>query len=634
MRTAPLLLLLATACTTEAPVEGFAPLAATGEVPGAPDLGDAVDAAAAQHGVPADLLLAIGRTETRLQWIAGEAEFPGQDVAHGVLALRESLVEEAAGAAGVAPEAATTELLAHVEAVAALLSAWADEADVDRADLDAWAPVVARYSGIDDPDAQAHYVWDEVYGHLEAGFATESVAVEARKVAPAFPEPVRPTYAAGPDRSYTIWRPSPNYNSRPSGSTGNVEMVVIHSCEGSYSGCWSWLTNPSAGVSAHYVVNDDGSEISQLVRESDRAWHVGASYDSSLNGGVESWLDGVSVNHFSVGIEHAGYASQSWWDPDLLDASAQLSCDITDDHGVPIDAYHIVAHGTLQPWSRTDPGASWPWSDYLDRVRTACGSGPPPTGTSFVIDSNNALNDTSRYSISVSGDWFSSTSVSGYWGTGYWAAPTAPVSDPADFTFRVDTPTCYQVEAWWTAATDRAPTATFIAWDPSGTELARRSVDMRSGGGRWNTLFTARFPVGWNDILLSRWTTSGAYVIADAVRLTEDPTGCGGTLDLTMDDVDPGVAGTSNDFVAAGATPSTNVVFLAGRVGGSTSVPGCPGVTVPFGSPTVLGSDRSDGSGEAVLTKSVPGSIAGRTFDFVAVEPSTCRVSDPLAVTF
>ena len=98
-----------------------------------------------------------------------------------------------------------------------------------------------------------------------------------------------------------IWRPSPNFNSRNGWA---VHAIVIHTCEGNYTGCWSWLRNPAAGASAHYVVSESGNEVSQLVDEANRAWHVAASYDCSRVEGHDCAKNGVSVNNFSVGIEH------------------------------------------------------------------------------------------------------------------------------------------------------------------------------------------------------------------------------------------------------------------------------------------------------------------------------------------
>ena len=63
-------------------------------------------------------------------------------------------------------------------------------------------------------------------------------------------------YAGGGDYPDAIWRASPNYSARPSGTAGKVAMVIIHTCEGGYAGCWGWLRNSASGVSAHYVVSE------------------------------------------------------------------------------------------------------------------------------------------------------------------------------------------------------------------------------------------------------------------------------------------------------------------------------------------------------------------------------------------
>lgn len=137
-----------------------------------------------------------------------------------------------------------------------------------------------------------------------------------------------------------------------------------------------------------------------------------------------------------------------------------------------------------------------------------------------MIDSNNSANDTSAYYIEVSDEWWSSTSASGYYNTGYWVAPTESVSDPASFYFQTDTARCYNVEAWWTSGSDRPPSVTWVGWDENDAEVGRATVNQQTGGKQWNTLGSWTFPAGWNRVMLSRWTTSGYYAIADAVRLT------------------------------------------------------------------------------------------------------------------
>ncbi|ATB35214.1 Negative regulator of beta-lactamase expression [Cystobacter fuscus] len=486
------------------------------------ELNEAFTRAANDFQVPADLLKAIAYTETRFEMISGQQEFEGMPAAHGLMALRGEKLAEGARLAGVTEEAARTRPEENIRAAAALLSSYAAEAGLDRSDVGAWAPVVVKLSGITNPEAQAEYVHRDVYGVMRKGVVAQTpegrvaVSLMPSEVAARFASPSVRAMLAGKDYASAVWRPSPNYGSRPTGAQGDVQMIVIHTCEGTYSSCWSWLTNSASGVSAHYVVKEDGGEISQLVSEADRGWHVGASYDPSLNGGTLGSLKDVSVNHFSVGIEHGGSASQSSFPTGQIDASAKLSCDISKRQAIPIDSYHIVAHGKLQPATRTDPGPNWPWSTYLSKVKSACGS---TDTSSIIVDSNNANNDTvNKGYIEVSGNWVSTSTTGGYYGSGYFYAETAAVSDPATFYFYLPAAGSRTISAWWTAGSNRSAAAPFIIYAGS-TKLATVNKDQQTGGGTWNTLGTWSFPAGWNKVQLSRWAADGYVVIADAIRV-------------------------------------------------------------------------------------------------------------------
>ena len=83
-------------------------------------------------------------------------------------------------------------------------------------------------------------------------------------------------------------RPSPNFDAR----SGGVDMLILH-----YTGMKSAdealvrLTSPEARVSAHYLIDEDGSVI-RLVAEDKRAWHAG----------VSSWRKRTDINGASIGI--------------------------------------------------------------------------------------------------------------------------------------------------------------------------------------------------------------------------------------------------------------------------------------------------------------------------------------------
>jgi len=134
-------------------------------------------------------------------------------------------------------------------------------------------------------------------------------------------------------------------------------------------------------------------------------------------------------------------------------------------------------------------------------------------GVTVVVDNTDA-------GFSASSNWFASTSVSGYYGTNYHARATAAVSDPAKWTVTLPSDGTYAVYAWWTAGTNRAPSAPYIITHAGGN--ATVNVNQQANGGKWNLLGTWSFYQGTAvRVQLSCWTTTGYYVIADAVKFVK-----------------------------------------------------------------------------------------------------------------
>jgi N-acetyl-anhydromuramyl-L-alanine amidase AmpD len=448
-------------------------------------------AAGAEFGVAPAVVRAIGWVETRWQMVAGAEEFPGRPAAFGVMALRGAALERAAALAGVTPDAVRHDPVANIRAAAALLSSYIAEAGIDAA--------IARYSGIDVPAGRAAY-------RREVDRAMGAVTPQA--VAAECPPPVD----TGPDYALAVWRASPNFNPRPGDSTGRVHMVIVHTCESNYASCWSWLANPVSQVSAHYVVNEDGSEVSQLVREPDRAFHIASLYRCALNLMHDCWLNDVQSNDFTVGIEHAGFASQDSFPASQLDASALLVCDVTRDRAIPRDWQHIVAHGQLQPENRTDPGPKWPWIAYIHRIQAHCGE--------VVVDDSAGFNDAGVAMAVVPASWPAVQSRPDYYGGGYHFASTQPdATDAAEFSFRLDSAGARTIDARWTSGTNRSPRAAYAVVAATGDTLAVVPLDQTTGGGAWHALGTWTFPAGWNRVVLLRRDTTGTVVVADAVRV-------------------------------------------------------------------------------------------------------------------
>lgn len=506
-----------------APAGALSALAARLAPPPSPH--DPVFAAAGREfGVPADLLRTIAWVETRDRMVAGEAGPGDRPAAFGVMALRGSRLERGAALARVATGSAQRDVAANVRAAAALLDAEARAEGIDRGRPGAWSPVVAAFSGIELPAGRIAYARDDVMPRFlaaaAAGGAASAVAVGASPqaaVADDCPAPTptdstpTPAPGSGPDEPSAVWRPSPNFDMRMAGDSGVPHMVIIHTCEGAYTGCWSWLVNSASQVSAHYVVNEDGGEVSQLVREANRAWHIGARYDCALDDYAMCWLNGVQSNHFTIGIEHAGYAGQGSWPAGEIETSARLVCDITRRHDIPRDWQHIVGHGQLQPENRSDPGAAWPWTHYMALIQHDCGE--------IVVDDANARNETTTAKADALPLWVVSRQTPGYYGDGYRQASAAPDGDdPLVFSFRLDSAATRAIDVRWIAGADRTDSARFTVVSAAGDTVTSVTVDERSGGGSWHALGSWALPAGWTRVLLSRRGADGTVVVGDAVR--------------------------------------------------------------------------------------------------------------------
>lgn len=178
------------------------------------------------------------------------------------------------------------------------------------------------------------------------------------------------------DYPAAIWDPAPdcNYSER----TMDVSAVVIHYTEGSYAGCISWFKNCDAQVSAHYVIRSSDGQVTQMVREADKAWHA------------------RTANGYTIGIEHEAYGNiWSFFTDAMYQSSANLVRDIcsryesidghrtfyrdTLDSGICLNeglhdlggenaCVKIRGHQHYPDQSHTDPGPYWDWNYYYKLI--------------------------------------------------------------------------------------------------------------------------------------------------------------------------------------------------------------------------------------------------------------------------
>jgi hypothetical protein len=140
-----------------------------------------------------------------------------------------------------------------------------------------------------------------------------------------------------------------------------------------------------------------------------------------------------------------------------------------------------------------------------------------PSAANIIIDSNQGANG-SNARFTASTNWTGSTAGTDY-GAGYRWASTAAVSDGAEFEFYLPAASTKSIDAWWVSGANRSATAPFVVYNAAGTKLGTVKANQQINGGKWVALGTYNFSAGWNKVVLSRWTTLGDVVIADAVRV-------------------------------------------------------------------------------------------------------------------
>jgi hypothetical protein len=150
-----------------------------------------------------------------------------------------------------------------------------------------------------------------------------------------------------------------------------VTHYTVHTVQGTYAGCISWFKNCSANASAHYVIRSSDGQVTQMVREYNKAWHVG------------------SENPYTIGTEHEGYVNDaSWYTTAMYKSSADLARDVVAS-GYGISGlrtfYGAATSGTLSTGgcvkikghqhypnqTHTDPGINWNWEYFYTLVNNS-----------------------------------------------------------------------------------------------------------------------------------------------------------------------------------------------------------------------------------------------------------------------
>ncbi|MFO1201691.1 MAG: N-acetylmuramoyl-L-alanine amidase [Tabrizicola sp.] len=144
----------------------------------------------------------------------------------------------------------------------------------------------------------------------------------------------------------SLTHPSPNFGERR--GRGRVELVVLHyTAMPTCAEALERLCDPAAEVSAHYLIDGDGTVLS-LVDEAARAWHAGAG----------EWRGEGDVNSRSVGIELANRGREPFAEPQMA-ALERLLAGVLERHGLGPEA--VIGHSDMAPDRKGDPGSRFDW---------------------------------------------------------------------------------------------------------------------------------------------------------------------------------------------------------------------------------------------------------------------------------
>ncbi len=172
------------------------------------------------------------------------------------------------------------------------------------------------------------------------------------------------------DYGPALWVASPYHSTRTS-----YDSVTLHTMQGYYAGSISWFQNNPYSVSAHYLIRSSDGQITQMVRESRAAHHVGVH------------------NKTTLGIEHEGFVNNaSWYTAAMYNASAALtrhfcarysaiSCasaykgPASSGINVLSTSVKVKGHQHYSSQTHTDPGINWDWARYYNLLNPGSSGG-------------------------------------------------------------------------------------------------------------------------------------------------------------------------------------------------------------------------------------------------------------------
>jgi N-acetyl-anhydromuramyl-L-alanine amidase AmpD len=368
-------------------------------------------AAAAEFGVPGEILLAVSYNQSRWENHNGQPSVGGgyglmhltaseaaqEDDGRGDPSRPQQLrpqaqatptLDAAAAQLGVPKDTLIHDDRQNVRAAAALMADYAKEEHNGKlpATITDWQGAIVRVSGLTNA-VQAQQFAANVFATIRTGAthtttdgqvmtlrANPAIQLEESTQAPtqtfagggaaqqATPEcPRTITCSFVPARfaqNTTDPKDYGNYDTANRPKDTKIKYIVIHDTEGSYESAISWFQDPRSYVAAHYVIRSSDGDVTQMVKNKDIGWHAGNWY----------------MNMHSIGIEHEGFAAEgaTWYTDAMYRSSAKLVRYLANKYDIPLDREHIVGHEQYHGLTparaklmHNDPGPYWDWEYYM-----------------------------------------------------------------------------------------------------------------------------------------------------------------------------------------------------------------------------------------------------------------------------
>lgn len=334
--------------------------------------------AAAKYNIPEDILLAIAGSQTHFTNII---PIPEQDKklhqppVYGIMALRDDewfghSLRYAANLINQPITVVKSNLYFNILGAAAYLSQLAEKAKIDKPVAANWKTVLENYSGIPQESLREFYSFEVMQCYREGLSFNEIILnphpeFDLKVFRPDVRGETGPTAIESTDYPAAIWDPSPNFTT----NSITQSLAVVHTTEGGFAGSLSWLKNPDAQASSHYIIRSSDGYMVQLVRESNKAWHA------------RCW------NGSMLGVEHEAYvAVPSYYTDAMYISSAALFRHFAQKFSFPMTRNRIIGHNewqntTWKTWmaanfpavdvtcnTHTDPGVHWDWPFYMQLV--------------------------------------------------------------------------------------------------------------------------------------------------------------------------------------------------------------------------------------------------------------------------